>query len=77
MAGTPSRSTVRVMNSPSGELEIIARNGLRFSTLRQTTDSAMRPCQKRPMPPSFEATNASAAARFSNRQRIVASVKPR
>ena len=77
IAGKLSRRTILAISSPSGEFEISTRRCLDFSTRRQTTARAMRPCQKQAMAPGWPATTASTGVRFSNRQRIVASVAPR
>ena len=70
--GTPIMSIARAMNSPSRDMEIIARVGFCFSTRRQISDSAMRPCQKAPITPSGPATAASAPSVLTSRQRMVA-----
>jgi len=77
MAGKLRRLTTLAISSPSGDREISTRRGFFFSTRRQATASAMRPCQKQAITPSGEATAASTDARSMKRQRMVARVTPR
>ncbi len=77
MAGKPSRSMAAAMKAPSAESEIMARGGCARFSGQHAGESAIRPCQKQTSTAPPPSQTASAAAAFSLRQRMVASVSRR